>query len=163
MKLVKNYMNKRVAYLTPSNTIFDAAKVFRRRKISGAPVVANARSKKVVGVVSETDLVNFMGTEICPNILFGDFTYTSLTMTIISLLELTKRKVGYKKQINKMKKIKIRNVMSKRVASVNPEATVYDAAAKMDARDVNRLPVVDDKGKLVGIIARADLVKALID
>ena len=163
MKTVKDYMNKRVAYLTPSNTIFEAAKIFRRRKISGAPVVANARSKKVVGVVSETDIVNFMGTEICPNILFGDFTYTSLTMTIISLLELTKRKVGYKKQINKMKKIKIRDVMSKRVVSVRPDATIYDAASKMDARDINRLPVVDNKGLLVGIIARADLVKALID
>ena len=57
MKLVKDYMKKDVIYFTPNDSIFDVAKVFSEKNISGAPVVDNGQ---IVGIISETDIIKFM-------------------------------------------------------------------------------------------------------
>jgi CBS domain-containing protein len=44
--------------------------------------------------------------------------------------------------------------------TIRPLRPISDAAALMLDRAVNRLPVVDEHGKLVGIVTRADLVRA---
>jgi len=164
MKKVKDFMSRRVAYLKPSDTIFKAAKVFSRRSISGAPVIDSTRTKHVIGVVSESDIIKFMGTKICnTKALAGDFTYQSLSLLFLHFLRTSKDYLGFKKEVGRVSRIKIKDVMSKRVVSILPDDSVFDAAEKMDAHDVNRLPVVDGKGKLVGIIARADLVKAFVE
>jgi len=163
MKKVKDFMSRRVAYLKPSDTIFKAAKVFSRRNISGAPVIDSTRTKHVIGVVSESDIVKFMGTKICnTKALAGDFTYQSMSLLFLHFLRTSKDYLGFKKEVGRVSRIKIKDVMSKRVISASPDESVFDAAEKMDAHDVNRLPVVKD-GKLVGIIARADLVKELVE
>jgi len=162
MKKVKDFMSRRVLYLKPNDTIFKAAKAFCRRNISGAPVVSSAQSKRVIGVVSESDIVKFMGTKICnTQSLAGDFTYQSLSLILLHFVRTGKDHLGFKKELGRISKTKIKDVMSKRVISVSPDESVLDAAERMDANDVNRLPVVKN-GKLVGIIARADLLKALI-
>lgn len=162
MKKVKDFMSRRVLYLKPNDTIFKAAKSFCRRNISGAPVVNSAQSKRVIGVVSESDIVKFMGTKICnTQSMAGDFTYQSLSLLLLHFVRTGKDYLGFKKELGRISKTKIKDVMSKRVISVSPEESVLDAAQRMDANDVNRLPVMKN-GKLVGIIARADLLKALV-
>ncbi len=164
MKKVKNFMSRRVVKLKPSDSIFKAAKSFCKHKISGAPVIDSEKTKRVIGIVSESDIVKFMGTKIC-NIktMAGDFTYQSLSLLLLHVIRTSKNHLGFKKELGRISKIKIEDVMSKRVVSVSPDESIFDAAEKMDKHDVNRLPVVDAKGKLIGIIARADLVKALCD
>jgi predicted transcriptional regulator len=49
--------------------------------------------------------------------------------------------------------------MTSPALTISPSAPVAEAARIMTARDVNRLPVVRD-GRLVGIVSRADLVRA---
>jgi predicted transcriptional regulator len=69
------------------------------------------------------------------------------------------------KAINEMKKIgklKVKNLMSKRVFYVKPEDTILEAARIMSKKDVRRLPVIDENGKLVGVISRTDILKALV-
>jgi len=50
--------------------------------------------------------------------------------------------------------------MSSPAVTIGPDETVMEAAHQIAARGVNRLPVVDEDGRLVGIIARADVVRA---
>ncbi len=50
--------------------------------------------------------------------------------------------------------------MSSPAVTVGPDDTVMRAAALIVDRGVNRLPVVDEDGRLVGIIARADVVRS---
>lgn len=162
MTKVKDLMSKHVIYFKPEDTIFKAAKVFCKKKISGAPVVEDIKNKKVIGVISESDIVKFMGTSLCGEDKFaGDFTYQSLTLLFFNFIRMSKTLLGAKKEITRISKIKIKDVMSKEVISVSPDTNIFDAASKMDMHDVNRLPVVEN-GKLVGIIARADLLKALL-
>ncbi|HSO52821.1 MAG TPA: CBS domain-containing protein, partial [Actinomycetes bacterium] len=52
-----------------------------------------------------------------------------------------------------------RDLMSIAVVSITPDATVAEAARRMHAAGVKRLPVVDKDGRLVGIVSRGDLLK----
>src|SRR5579875_3562745 len=53
-------------------------------------------------------------------------------------------------------------LMSAPVITVHPEATLTEAARLMYQHGVKRLPVVDAHGRLVGIVSRADLLKAFL-
>jgi CBS domain-containing protein len=53
-------------------------------------------------------------------------------------------------------------LMTTPAVTVPPTATVTDAARRMHAAGVKRLPVVDEAGRLVGIVSRADLLKVFI-
>jgi CBS domain-containing protein len=53
------------------------------------------------------------------------------------------------------------DVMTTAVISISPDACVWEAASLIDRHGVRRLPVVDDEGYVVGVLARADLVRAL--
>jgi len=50
--------------------------------------------------------------------------------------------------------------MSKPVLSVSPETQVQDALAQMRKENVSRYPVLNKKGKLVGIVSESDLLNA---
>jgi len=56
--------------------------------------------------------------------------------------------------------IRIADVMSKVVFTVGSDATASDALELMNTKAVRRLPVVDAKGRLVGIVSIADCVRA---
>ncbi len=55
---------------------------------------------------------------------------------------------------------RVEQVMRRSVLTINPDATVAEAATMMVINDVNRLPVVDGAGKSLGIISRLDVVAA---
>jgi CBS-domain-containing membrane protein len=64
---------------------------------------------------------------------------------------LKKRKEG-----NSM--LQAKDIMTKDPITVAPDAEITQAAKLLLEKDVNGLPVVDDKGKLVGIICQSDLI-----
>jgi CBS domain-containing protein len=55
--------------------------------------------------------------------------------------------------------MKARDVMVSPVITVKPNSSVKDAAKTMLERRISALPVVDDKGKIVGIISEGDLMR----
>jgi len=57
---------------------------------------------------------------------------------------------------------KISSVMKTPVVSLKPTDTVRDAAVLMLEKNIGRVPIVDDRGVLVGIVDREDIVKTLI-
>jgi len=157
MKKVKDFMNKNVIYFKPEDTVFDVARVFSRKHISGAPVVKN---KKVVGIVSTSDIAKYMSSKL------GYIKPISQEIVGISffLLKMVETGKGYwdmKKEAKKISQIRVEDVMSKKIISIKPNETLFDAANMMEKYDVNRLPVINNN-RLVGIISRADLIRALI-
>jgi CBS domain-containing protein len=147
---VKEIMKKKVIYFSPSDSIFKVAKIFSQRNISGAPVVENG---KVVGVISETDIIKFIRMKFPSSI-----ATPQLSLLILNFLKNT---FGFREEVKKVSKLRVKDLMSKKVVSISPKASILEAAEKMEKFDVQRLPVIE-KGKLVGIISRADLVKTLI-
>jgi len=57
-----------------------------------------------------------------------------------------------------MGRLKVRDVMSQKVVTVEADVTVRDAAQLMHRRDVSGLPVIDQDARLVGIITESDLL-----
>ncbi|TBY48261.1 CBS domain-containing protein [Rhizobium leguminosarum bv. viciae] len=55
---------------------------------------------------------------------------------------------------------RVEEVMTVPVSAIAPTASIADAVSLMERQDVKRLPVVAD-GRLVGIVARSDLLRAL--
>ncbi|MBI2545146.1 MAG: CBS domain-containing protein [Candidatus Aenigmarchaeota archaeon] len=156
MKLVKDYMEKKVKIVKPSDSIFKVAKFLSKHDISGAPVVSG---KKVLGVISETDLIKFMKLDNTKN--FTEFATEPHTLTI-ALIELLKETFDMKEKTIELKRIRAKDFMTKGAISVGPNEGMLEAATIMESNKIDRLLVID-RGKLVGIISRLDLIRSLID
>jgi len=156
MKKVKEFMNKKVIHLFPEDTIFDAAKKLSKSNIAGAPVV---EKNKIVGIISISDIIKFIDIKLgkLPRI-----DGPGLSTLLFALIQMQKVHSDFKKELKKITSTEIRDVMTKNVITVTPSATLIEVAELMEKHDVNRLPVVKE-GKLLGIVARADLIKALVD
>ena len=62
-----------------------------------------------------------------------------------------------------LSKIKVGDVMTKEVITVSVDDPVEMAARKMSDNDISILPVVDNDGKLVGVVSRSDLFRLLLE
>jgi CBS domain-containing protein len=151
MKKVRDFMNPDVIKFSPEDSIFDVAKIFSQNDISGAPVV---EKNKVIGVISESDIVKFMSFKL------GRPAEVTTSLSTL-LLTFVMDNIAIKTQLKKISKIRIKDFMSRSAIQISPEASLLEAACMMEKHDINRLPVTEE-GKLVGIIARSDLIKALI-
>jgi CBS domain-containing protein len=155
MKLVRDYMRKEVVAFKPEDSIFTVAEKFYKNHISGAPVIDE--EKNVVGVISETDIIRFM------RITTPQTEPTSEPHLLTLLLAgLVKGHIALKRELEKLSEIQVKDLMSHVIFSISSDQPVLEAATMLTKYKVNRLPVIDD-GKLVGIITRADLIRALID
>ena len=56
----------------------------------------------------------------------------------------------------------VADVMTKKPKTIGPDATLEEAATVLHANDISRLPVVDVDGALLGILARGDIIRAMI-
>ncbi|HEY7559854.1 MAG TPA: CBS domain-containing protein [Candidatus Binatia bacterium] len=59
--------------------------------------------------------------------------------------------------------VKAEEIMSKQVVCAQEEEDIDAVIAKMTEQNIIRLPVVRDDGKLVGVIARADILSSMIE
>ncbi|MGH2689613.1 MAG: CBS domain-containing protein [Actinomycetota bacterium] len=139
---VQDAMTPSVVTLRPTDTIHEAAGLFADAAISGAPVT---KGGVVVGMLSETDILRVVlpATLGRPHSLFELLTGRQHVVVHVGSGPL----VG--------------DVMTKNVVTIRPTATLWDAAEQMQRANINRLPVVDDAGRLVGLISRADVVRML--
>ena len=138
---IEDFMTRRVVTVTPDTSILAAAKLMLENHISGLPVVDT--SAHVVGIISESDLLRddgkgvdgspWLQMMVGPDALSGE------------PAQLGARKVG--------------DVMTRGPVTIAPNASIAQACRLMEQHGIKRLPVVEND-TLVGLIARADLVRA---
>jgi len=139
--MVADVMNKDVVTADPRTALKEVARMLVERRISGVPVVDDDGA--VLGVVSEGDiLVKERGRP-------GRATLFERVLEVGTEAE----KWGARDAAD---------AMTTPAVTIRPTRRVSEAAALMLDRGVNRLPVVDPHGKLVGIVTRADLVRAFV-
>jgi CBS domain-containing protein len=148
MLKVKDIMTKEVVTVTRETTVLELAKIFADRHISSLPVVDGAGA--LAGIVTETDLVEQDKSLHIPTVI-------SIFDWVI-YLESDKK---FEKELKKMTGRKVGDIYSQDVATVSPDDAVAKVADIMSSRKVNALPVVE-AGKVVGIVARIDLIRAMI-
>lgn len=140
---VKDVMTSDVITVRPETSLKDVAAILTERRISGVPVVD--ASGKVVGVVSEGDI---LFKERGPSERTGLLAWFADPYDVAEQLKLAARTAA--------------EAMTAPAKTIAPWRLVSSAAAEMLDEGVNRLPVVDDEGRLVGIVTRADLVRAFV-
>jgi len=147
---VRELMTTEVIAFKPGDKIYQVAETFKANRISGAPVIDDQR--RVIGVISEADIMKLTATVPFPDIdPLNPFPIFSLT----SYMKKVKR---IPDEIETLFEGSVKDVMSKKPVTISPEDSITDAARIMYKNDFNRIPVVDDEGKLVGLIARADII-----
>ncbi len=142
--MVTDVMTHLVVTVRPQDTITDAAKRLLSNRIGGAPVVEGGR---LVGVVSEADLVKAF----VPPSRRG-FLPASYPLTFLLLRGTSSPEARYST---------VDDVMTKDVVTIGPNAGILEAAFQIDRYGVRRLPVVDARGSVIGILARSDLVRCM--
>ena len=139
-------MTRDVAFVHPETSLLEAVKLMARRKISGMPVVNDAGA--IVGMISEGDLVRWHEG------------YTGRQAHWLDMLaEGTDLAPAFLKEIQDQNR-KVKSIMAAGATTVTEDTLARDIARLMHAKNIKRVPVVRD-GKLVGIVARSDLVRAL--
>ena len=143
---VRDMMTTTVVTATSETPLKEVARRMVEHSISGIPVVD--AGGRVIGVVSEADfLIKAGGADAIRRRplawLFGESRTTRHSM-------------------EKVQAIVAQDAMTSPAVTIAADRPVRDAADMMIERRVNRLPVVDEAGGLVGIVTRADVVRAFV-
>ena len=138
----KDMMVKNVVSVTPETPLPEIAEVMGRRGISGVPVVD--ADNQVVGVISEKDFLSRMGAESPQN--FMSVVVNCLRAKGCIVLPIRAQKA--------------KDIMTSPAIAVGERATYMEVAQLFHEKGINRAPVVDQEGRLVGIVSRADIVRA---
>ncbi|MFP3908820.1 MAG: CBS domain-containing protein [Archaeoglobaceae archaeon] len=144
MERVEEIMTRDVVTVKENHMLMEAAKIIRERNVSGAPVLNEEGD--AVGVLSEADVLKVL----------GDIPWYSLNR----ILHFQEQEQDIEQEMEKMSKMRVKDVMSKHPQTVDSSDLINDAASIMHSTGYNRLPVVD-RGKLVGIVTRADILASL--
>ena len=140
--LVEQVMTRNVISVKLGAHPHDAEALLFEHRISGLPVVDEGN--RVVGVVSEQDFLHCL----------EDCDFMSFTDRVRHFL--------YRKEYKRKTQCeKVEDLMTTPPITVQKGMSVNRVATILVEKKINRVPVVDDEGRLVGIVSRADLIKVL--
>lgn len=134
---VRDLMSRDVVAVGREMGYREVADLLVKHMISAVPVIDDDR--RVLGVISEVDL--------------------------IVRIEYADRRPHHPLAVRRMNRLRHSSgatageLMSAPAITIAADASVVEAARRLDASRVKRLPVVDEPGRLVGIVSRRDLVR----
>jgi len=141
-------MTRDVAVVHPETSLLDAVKVMATRRISGMPVTDHTGA--IVGMLSEGDLVRWREG------------FSARQMRWLDMLAEGSALAPSFIEGIRAEQYKVKAVMSPGAFTVTEDVAARDIAGLMHAKGIKRVPVMRD-GKLVGIVARSDLIRALAE
>lgn len=133
--LVQGWMTTDVITIDEDSSIMKASIIMKEKKVRCLPVVN--RKGELVGIVSDRDLKDAAPSK-------------ATTLDVYELNYL-------------LSSIKIKDLMITNLAYVRPDETVEFAAILMLENKISSLPVINDQGRLIGIITQTDIFKVLIN
>ena len=137
---VKDVMTLVVIAVKEDSDINEAARVLSEGNVSGLPVVDSENS--VIGVITEADILSAAGME-------KGYTFKDILRHIFG-----------EPPRKKKKRDKVKDMMTAPAITTKPDRDIREVAGILDEKQIKRLPVVDDENRLIGIISRADIVRA---
>jgi CBS-domain-containing membrane protein len=139
---IRDVMSAEVATVTPETSLSAVVELLLHREVKALPVV---EGKNIVGIITGGDLLQRAGMplrldvqRVLPPEFFAD----------------------HLRQLDQGG-LKAKDVMSSPAHTLNIKARVPDALEFMAKRKLKRLPVVDDAGRLMGIVSRVDVLRVL--
>jgi CBS-domain-containing membrane protein len=139
---VRRAMTMEVVTVKRETDIRTAAELLTRHRISGMPVVDD--EDRVIGVIGEADILSMTG-------LKRESGFKDIVRHLLGEPVPTRKKDGST----------VGEMMSSPAITTTPDGDIREVAAVLDEKRIKRLPVVDEKGRLVGVISRADIIRIL--
>ncbi len=141
--LVRDVMTKNVLSITKYESIIQVANILTDKNISGLPVVD--KENKVIGIITQADILSMVGVS-------REHTFKDLLKYMLGE-RLPERRIGDL----------VGDIMTSPALTIKPDTNVAEAVKIMDEKRIRRLTVVDENSKLIGILTRADILKAVIN
>lgn len=146
--LARDIMTREVYTAKPDDKVESITRLMLDHKISGIPVVD--ANEHVIGIITEKDLM------IRAKELRIPF-YVTLFDSIIFL----ENPIRFNNEVKKYTATRVKDAMTSRVVTVEEDTPVSEVVEIMQNKKINRVPVVRHN-KLVGIITRNDILKAVV-
>ena len=144
---VRDLMTTKVFSVHMDAAVSDVARLMSEHGISGVPVLDS--QDRLVGVVTELDLIVRNGRLEMP-----------VFLQIFDAVVPLERPGHIQQRLLHMLGTHAEDVMTRDVHAVSPDLEIADLVDLMVKRRLNPVPVVES-GKLVGIVSRADLIRAM--
>lgn len=138
-------MTRPVYSIASESNISLAADIMAKKKVSGLPVINNG--EELVGIISEKDLVKSVIKDSPPSI-----------MSLVARCLETKGCPALS-----LKKLKVVDLMTTPAIAVYENTPLSDVINLLNKGSINRLPVKDRNNRLLGIITRTDIIKAIFN
>lgn len=132
-ELIKDWMTREVISIAPDTPLPEAHRLMTEKQIRRLPVIKEGR---LIGIVTRGDVREAEPSDA-----------TSLSIWEVNYL---------------LSKLKIEKIMTRDVVTIDQEATIGEAAKLMMEQKISGLPVVDNKGNLVGIITESDIFRTVV-
>ena len=144
----KDIMTKKLITVSPETEIVHATKLLLENHINGVPVTDE--TGKLVGILCQSDLIAQQKKLPVP----------SFFTLLDGLVPLTSMKY-LESQVQKIAAISVAQAMTPNPVVVRPDSSIEEVAALMVDNNFHTIPVVQ-KGELVGIIGKEDILRTLI-
>lgn len=139
---VRDVMTKNVLTISKYDTIVQVANILSEKNISGLPVVD--KENKVLGIITQADILSLIGVS-------REQTFKDLLRYMLGEPLHGRRQGDY-----------VGDVMTAQALTISPDANIAEAVRIMTEKRIRRLTVTDEWNTLIGIITRADILKAVI-
>jgi CBS-domain-containing membrane protein len=138
---VREVMTTNVIKIGADADFTEATNLLSENRISGLPVVDG--DDRVIGVITEADVLSMTGMR-------KDAGFKDIVRHILG------------EPLSRPKEsIRLRDAMTSPAITTGPDADIRDVALTLDEKRIKRLPVVDERGRLIGVISREDIVRVI--
>ncbi|WP_232334385.1 CBS domain-containing protein [Oceanobacillus sp. AG] len=135
-------MIRKVYTVNPTNSIKDLLVILQKNQIGGVPVVDD--DNHLIGIISDGDVLRYLS----PNPVAG-------LADLVYIIEDGKMEDVLREKLQ----TKVKAIMRKRnIVKVSPDENFETAIRILSKHHFKKLPVVDDAGRVVGVLSRGDII-----
>ncbi|HPX62222.1 MAG TPA: CBS domain-containing protein [Deltaproteobacteria bacterium] len=148
MQTIADIMTKDVVSVSKDTTIREIAEIFEQRRFGSLPVIDENGS--LIGIVTASDLIEQ-----------GRSLHIPTVISIFDWVIPLESEKSLERELQRMTAQTVGEILTPEVVTVSSTEPVSKAADVMSYHKLHALPVVDDN-KLVGMVARIDIIRNLI-
>lgn len=142
-------MTREVISVRAETSVRELAKILLSHNISGVPVLNEKGT--LIGIATESDLI-FQNKQVS----------LPAAVPILDSFLFLDRPEKMKEELTKIAGSTVADICSPQVTTIHPDTTLDTIATLMTEKRLHTLPVVDETGKMVGIVGKKDIIRTIL-
>ena len=156
MMEVRDIMHRDVISVRPDMTVKEVARVLVENNINGAPVVDE--EGHLVGIITMADLISLVKRRM-------EALGFVVAMTPFDIFDFYAMEIAAENRdaLREISNVRVSEIMKKKVHFVREDDDILDVVNILSRKDISRVPVVDRDGRVIGIVARSDIIRLIAE